>query len=103
MSSDPGTAELSERVAGISVAGPPPPPTGGASNGMGNGASSLGPTTRKALGIQQRPQLSGRKLSLQERGPYQGAGGGRMARPPTIESKRISISGDPQVRGNMLF
>ncbi|XP_063059612.1 calcium/calmodulin-dependent protein kinase kinase 1 isoform X2 [Engraulis encrasicolus] len=96
MSSDPGTAELSERVAGISVAGPPPPPTGGASNGVGNGASSLGPTTRKALGIQQRPQLSGRKLSLQERGPYQGAGGGRMARPPTIESKRISISGDPQ-------
>uniref|UniRef100_A0AAY4B3Q0 Protein kinase domain-containing protein n=1 Tax=Denticeps clupeoides TaxID=299321 RepID=A0AAY4B3Q0_9TELE len=35
--------------------------------------------------------LSDRKLSLQERGTYQGLGG-RAGRRPTIESKRVSIS-----------
>ncbi|KAL2094999.1 hypothetical protein ACEWY4_009718 [Coilia grayii] len=86
-----GAAELADRVAAISVT------HSGASNGVGNGAAA-----RKAP-VQPRPQLSGRKLSLQERGTYQspsggggGAGGGhisgRVARPPTIESKRISIS-----------
>ncbi|KAM9782340.1 calcium/calmodulin-dependent protein kinase kinase 1 isoform X1 [Syngnathus typhle] len=45
-----------------------------------------------------RPQLSGRKLSLQERGTYLSSGGGytqispRVARRPTVESKRVSIS-----------
>lgn len=53
----------------------------------------------------QRPHLSGRKLSLQERGTYLPSGSGRgythisprVARKPTIESKRVSIS-DAQVR-----
>lgn len=48
----------------------------------------------------QRPNLSGRKLSLQERGTClsSGSGGGythispRVARRPTVESKRVSIS-----------
>uniref|UniRef100_A0A8D2ZEE1 calcium/calmodulin-dependent protein kinase n=1 Tax=Scophthalmus maximus TaxID=52904 RepID=A0A8D2ZEE1_SCOMX len=47
-----------------------------------------------------RPHLTGRKLSLQERGTYlsSGTGGGythnspRVARRPTVESKRVSIS-----------
>uniref|UniRef100_A0A3B4YDL7 Calcium/calmodulin-dependent protein kinase kinase 1, alpha a n=1 Tax=Seriola lalandi dorsalis TaxID=1841481 RepID=A0A3B4YDL7_SERLL len=47
-----------------------------------------------------RPHLTGRKLSLQERGTYlsSGSGGGfthispRVARRPTVESKRVSIS-----------
>ncbi|XP_061559341.1 calcium/calmodulin-dependent protein kinase kinase 1 isoform X2 [Phycodurus eques] len=45
-----------------------------------------------------RPQLSGRKFSLQERGTYLSSGGGdthvspRVARRPTVESKRVSIS-----------
>lgn len=38
-----------------------------------------------------RPRLSDRKLSLQERGS-------RMARQPTIETKRVSIT-DADVRG----
>lgn len=49
-----------------------------------------------------RPNLSGRKLSLQERGTYSSSGAGRgnmsarEARRPTVESKRVSIS-DSQV------
>lgn len=49
-----------------------------------------------------RPNLSGRKLSLQERGTYISSGAGRgymssrEARRPTVESKRVSIS-DAQV------
>uniref|UniRef100_A0A8C2L4H1 Calcium/calmodulin-dependent protein kinase kinase 1, alpha a n=1 Tax=Cyprinus carpio TaxID=7962 RepID=A0A8C2L4H1_CYPCA len=44
-----------------------------------------------------RPHLSGRKMSLQERGTYVSSGSGaerysRIARQPTIESKRVSIS-----------
>uniref|UniRef100_A0A3B3VV91 Calcium/calmodulin-dependent protein kinase kinase 1, alpha a n=1 Tax=Poecilia latipinna TaxID=48699 RepID=A0A3B3VV91_9TELE len=57
-----------------------------------------------------RPHLSGRKLSLQERGTYLSAGseGGythissRGARRPTVESKRVSIS-DSQVRLLLFF
>ncbi|XP_016310464.1 calcium/calmodulin-dependent protein kinase kinase 1-like isoform X2 [Sinocyclocheilus anshuiensis] len=45
----------------------------------------------------KRPHLSGRKMSLQERGTYVSSGSGadrysRIARQPTIESKRVSIS-----------
>uniref|UniRef100_A0A8C8LVU4 non-specific serine/threonine protein kinase n=1 Tax=Oncorhynchus tshawytscha TaxID=74940 RepID=A0A8C8LVU4_ONCTS len=49
-------------------------------------------------GPAQRPHLSGRKLSLQERGTYpSGRSGGahvspRVVRRPTVESKRVSIS-----------
>lgn len=49
-----------------------------------------------------RPNLSGRKLSLQERGTFSSSGAGRgyissrEARRPTVESKRVSIS-DSQV------
>lgn len=49
-----------------------------------------------------RPNLSGRKLSLQERGTYSSSSAGRgymssrEARRPTVESKRVSIS-DSQV------
>lgn len=46
-----------------------------------------------------RPHLTGRKLSLQERGTYLSGSGGsythispRVARRPTVESKRVSIS-----------
>uniref|UniRef100_A0A3Q3DCX7 calcium/calmodulin-dependent protein kinase n=1 Tax=Hippocampus comes TaxID=109280 RepID=A0A3Q3DCX7_HIPCM len=45
-----------------------------------------------------RPQLTGRKFSLQERGTYLSCKGGythispRVARRPTVESKRVSIS-----------
>uniref|UniRef100_A0A673JGE6 Calcium/calmodulin-dependent protein kinase kinase 1-like n=1 Tax=Sinocyclocheilus rhinocerous TaxID=307959 RepID=A0A673JGE6_9TELE len=45
----------------------------------------------------KRPHLSGRKMSLQERGTYVSSGSGadrysRIARQPTIESKQVSIS-----------
>uniref|UniRef100_A0A672L5U0 calcium/calmodulin-dependent protein kinase n=1 Tax=Sinocyclocheilus grahami TaxID=75366 RepID=A0A672L5U0_SINGR len=45
----------------------------------------------------KRPHLSGRKMSLQERGTYVSSGSAaerysRIARQPTIESKRVSIS-----------
>lgn len=57
-----------------------------------------------------RPHLSGRKLSLQERGTYLSSGGGRgcthisprEARRPTVESKRVSIS-DSQVSQHIFF
>uniref|UniRef100_A0A673H4F1 calcium/calmodulin-dependent protein kinase n=1 Tax=Sinocyclocheilus rhinocerous TaxID=307959 RepID=A0A673H4F1_9TELE len=52
-------------------------------------------SVKKALPM--RPHLSGRKMSLQERGTYVSSGSGadrysRIARQPTIESKRVSIS-----------
>lgn len=52
-----------------------------------------------------RPNLSGRKLSLQERGTFSSSGGGRgymssrEARRPTVESKRVSISDSQVSRG----
>ncbi|KAL4660593.1 calcium/calmodulin-dependent protein kinase kinase 1 isoform X2 [Arapaima gigas] len=58
-------------------------------NGKDSGFKKLAP----------RPLLSNRKMSLQERGTYLGAGGGgyshispRVPRRPTIESKHVSIS-----------
>ncbi|KAF5887718.1 calcium/calmodulin-dependent protein kinase kinase 1 isoform X1, partial [Clarias magur] len=103
MSSDPGYAgpefdtdspspslsptPLSTKMAAITITDP-------STNGLRNGAGHM----RAPL---QRPHLSGRKMSLQERGTYLSAGGGaerishispRAARRPTIESKRVSIS-----------
>lgn len=108
MSSDPGYVEpeldsdssstssspmpLSAKMAAITITDP-------SINGLRNGAGH-----KRAP--PQRPHLSGRKMSLQERGTYLSAGGGaerishispRSARRPTIESKRVSIS-DSQVR-----
>lgn len=83
---------LSAKMAGITITDP-------STNGLRNGAGH-----KRAP--PQRPHLSGRKMSLQERGTYLSAGGGaerishispRAARRPTIESKRVSIS-DAQVR-----
>lgn len=77
MSADNGTeldpddhAELADMVAAINV------------------SSANGP--RLTQSKKHRLTLSDRKLSLQERSTYQG--GGRVARRPTIESKRVSIS-----------
>ncbi|KAI4877402.1 hypothetical protein NFI96_000428 [Prochilodus magdalenae] len=99
MSSDPGCTgaepdpepssqiELTDKMAAITLTDP-------STNGLRNGAG-----VRKAP--PQRPHLSGRKMSLQERGTYLSAGGGaerfhhispRAARRPTVESKRVSIS-----------
>lgn len=44
-------------------------------------------------GTRQRPRLSDRKLSLQEREAYQGSA--RLARRPTVESKHVSVSDSP--------
>uniref|UniRef100_A0A673Z1Z0 Calcium/calmodulin-dependent protein kinase kinase 1, alpha a n=1 Tax=Salmo trutta TaxID=8032 RepID=A0A673Z1Z0_SALTR len=69
--------------------------TGGSpANGVRIGAQQVG----AKKGPAQRPHLSGRKLSLQERGTYpSGRSGGahvspRVVRRPTVESKRVSIS-----------
>lgn len=77
-----------------------------ASNGVGSGAAQKeAPLDKRTRPL--RPHLTGRKLSLQERGTYlSGSGRGythvspRVARRPTVESKRISIS-DSQVRKSL--
>ncbi|GAA6066830.1 calcium/calmodulin-dependent protein kinase kinase 1 isoform X1, partial [Tachysurus ichikawai] len=90
-SSSSSPVPLSGKMAAITLTDPSP-------NGLRNGAG-----LKRAP--PQRPHLSGRKMSLQERGTYLSAGGGaerishispRAARRPTIESKRVSIS-DSQV------
>uniref|UniRef100_A0A8C9XIR5 Calcium/calmodulin-dependent protein kinase kinase 1, alpha a n=1 Tax=Sander lucioperca TaxID=283035 RepID=A0A8C9XIR5_SANLU len=65
--------------------------------GMNGGAQQDAAQAKKTRAL--RPHLTGRKLSLQERGTYlSGSGGGythispRVARRPTVESKRVSIS-----------
>ncbi|XP_013875065.1 calcium/calmodulin-dependent protein kinase kinase 1 isoform X2 [Austrofundulus limnaeus] len=68
-----------------------------APNGVKNGKA---PRDGKQAKRAQRPHLTGRKLSLQERGTYQPSGSEegythispRGARRPTVESKRVSIS-----------
>uniref|UniRef100_A0A667X8H3 non-specific serine/threonine protein kinase n=1 Tax=Myripristis murdjan TaxID=586833 RepID=A0A667X8H3_9TELE len=73
---------------------------------MRNGAQLSRPQTKRTY--PSRPQLSGRKMSLQERGTYSGSGGGythispRVARRPTVESKRISISDSQDDKVNIL-
>lgn len=72
---------------------------GSAANGVRNGGAQKDLLQAKRT-HPVRPHLSGRKLSLQERGTYlsSGSGGGyshispRVARRPTVESKRVSIS-----------
>ncbi|KAM8835624.1 calcium/calmodulin-dependent protein kinase kinase 1 isoform 1-T1 [Synchiropus picturatus] len=67
-------------------------------NGMKNGGKQAGAQPKRVQLV--RPHLSGRKLSLQERGTYMSSctGGNctqtspRMVRRPTVESKRVSIS-----------
>ncbi|XP_063750854.1 calcium/calmodulin-dependent protein kinase kinase 1 isoform X3 [Eleginops maclovinus] len=70
---------------------------GSTTNGVRNGgAQQEGVQTKRTHAL--RPHLTGRKLSLQERGTYKSSGGGythispRVARRPTVESKRVSIS-----------
>uniref|UniRef100_A0A3B4AIQ7 non-specific serine/threonine protein kinase n=1 Tax=Periophthalmus magnuspinnatus TaxID=409849 RepID=A0A3B4AIQ7_9GOBI len=64
--------------------------TSSSSNGVKNGGGTQSKRTQPA-----RPHLSGRKLSLQERGTYHPPHTSpRVARRPTVESKRVSIS-DP--------
>ncbi|KAK3509009.1 hypothetical protein QTP70_018516, partial [Hemibagrus guttatus] len=86
-SSSSSPVPLSAKMAAITLTDP-------STNGLRNGAG-----LKRAP--PQRPHLSGRKMSLQERGTYLSAGGGterishispRGARRPTIESKRVSIS-----------
>lgn len=77
---------------------------GSATNGVRNGGAQAQRTHPL------RPHVTGRKLSLQERGTYLSSGSGRgyahtsprVARRPTVESKRVSIS-DSQVRKPFLF
>ncbi|XP_059406650.1 calcium/calmodulin-dependent protein kinase kinase 1-like isoform X2 [Carassius carassius] len=92
MSSDPGymgvdpdpdsshVAELTDKMSVVSLRSDP--------------SSSV---VKNGTGVKKRPHLSGRKMSLQERGTYVSSGSGadrysRIARQPTIESKRVSIS-----------
>ncbi|XP_056140384.1 calcium/calmodulin-dependent protein kinase kinase 1 [Lampris incognitus] len=73
-------------------------PGGSSANGVRNGTQQGWAQPKQSQ--PSRPHLSGRKLSLQERGSCSstGPGGGyahispRMARRPTVESKRVSIS-----------
>lgn len=80
-----------------------------ATNGVGNGRTQKEvPQDKRSHPM--RPHLTGRKLSLQERGTNLSSGSGRgytqvsprMVRRPTVESKRISIS-DSQVRNSLPF
>uniref|UniRef100_A0A3P9MFZ8 non-specific serine/threonine protein kinase n=1 Tax=Oryzias latipes TaxID=8090 RepID=A0A3P9MFZ8_ORYLA len=73
---------------------------GSAANGVKNSqAQQCGSQTKRTQVL--RPNLTGRKLSLQERGYYPPSGqmhiSPRVAHRPTVESKRVSIS-DSQVR-----
>lgn len=96
MSSDPGcvgldldpdsspTAEMTDKMSAMSLRSDP------TSSVVKNGTG-----VKKAL--PKRLHLSGRKMSLQERGTYVSSGSGaerysRIARQPTIESRRVSIS-----------
>uniref|UniRef100_A0A9J7XUC2 calcium/calmodulin-dependent protein kinase n=1 Tax=Cyprinus carpio carpio TaxID=630221 RepID=A0A9J7XUC2_CYPCA len=96
MSSDPGcvgvdpdpessqAAEMTDKMSVVSLRSDP------SSSVLKNGTG-----VKKAPPM--RPHLSGRKMSLQERGTYVSSGSGaerysRIARQPTIESKRVSIS-----------
>lgn len=105
MSSDPGCERLdpnsstqASSLTDIMAAMTTKDSDGSAANGMrSSGAQQDGAQTKRTHPM--RPHLTGRKLSLQERGTYlSGSGGGythispRVARRPTVESKRISIS-----------
>lgn len=111
MSSDPGCERLdpnsskqTSSLTDIMAAMTTKDPEGSSANGVKNGKAQQEGIQGKRVQV-LRPHLSGRKLSLQERGTYLSAGseGGythispRGARRPTVESKRVSIS-DSQVR-----
>uniref|UniRef100_A0A673BSE4 Protein kinase domain-containing protein n=1 Tax=Sphaeramia orbicularis TaxID=375764 RepID=A0A673BSE4_9TELE len=93
LGSDDQTASLTQTMSAMTT-------KDSTTNGVRNGGaqSDGAPPTRRTQA--PRPNLSGRKLSLQERGTYMssGPGGGythvspRVARRPTVESKRVSIS-----------
>ncbi|XP_028451929.1 calcium/calmodulin-dependent protein kinase kinase 1 isoform X1 [Perca flavescens] len=107
MSSDPGremldpdsdkrTSSLADKMTALTTEDS----SGSASNGVRNGGAQQDAAQAKKTRA-LRPHLTGRKLSLQERGTYlSGSGGGythtspRVARRPTVESKRVSISDD---------
>uniref|UniRef100_A0A8K9XG37 Calcium/calmodulin-dependent protein kinase kinase 1, alpha a n=1 Tax=Oncorhynchus mykiss TaxID=8022 RepID=A0A8K9XG37_ONCMY len=97
---DPMTPDRSDLTAMMATVTVTTTETGGSpANGVRIGAQEGG----AKKGPAQRPHLSGRKLSLQERGTYpSGRSGGahvspRVVRRPTVESKRVSIS-DAEVR-----
>uniref|UniRef100_A0AAZ3QEG4 Protein kinase domain-containing protein n=1 Tax=Oncorhynchus tshawytscha TaxID=74940 RepID=A0AAZ3QEG4_ONCTS len=92
---DPMTPDRSDLTAMMATVSVTTTETGGSpANGVRIGAQQGG----AKKGPAQRPHLSGRKLSLQERGTYpSGRSGGahvspRVVRRPTVESKRVSIS-----------
>ncbi|XP_049448836.1 calcium/calmodulin-dependent protein kinase kinase 1 isoform X2 [Epinephelus fuscoguttatus] len=95
---DPDTKEQTGSLTDIMAAMTTKDSDGSATNGMRNGGAQ--PDGAQAKRIHAlRPHLTGRKFSLQERGTYMsGSGGGythispRVARRPTVESKRVSIS-----------
>ncbi|XP_031166559.1 calcium/calmodulin-dependent protein kinase kinase 1 isoform X2 [Sander lucioperca] len=110
MSSDPGremldpdsdkqTSSLTDNMAALTTEDSSgSASSGSASNGVRNGGAQQDAAQAKKTRA-LRPHLTGRKLSLQERGTYlSGSGGGythispRVARRPTVESKRVSIS-----------
>ncbi|XP_043997364.1 calcium/calmodulin-dependent protein kinase kinase 1 isoform X2 [Gambusia affinis] len=106
MSSDPGCERLdpnsskqTSSLTDIMAAMTTKDPEGSSANGVKNGKAQQEDIQGKRVQV-LRPHLSGRKLSLQERGTYLSAGseGGythispRGARRPTVESKRVSIS-----------
>ncbi|CAF98516.1 unnamed protein product [Tetraodon nigroviridis] len=94
---DSQTSSLTDTMAAMTTVDP-------ATNGVGDGGARKDALLEKRA-RPLRPHLTGRKLSLQERGTYPSSGSGRgyvhvsprVARRPTVESKRISIS-DSQVR-----
>ncbi|XP_059207124.1 calcium/calmodulin-dependent protein kinase kinase 1 isoform X2 [Centropristis striata] len=106
MSSDPGCERLdpdsdkqASSLTDVMAAMTTEEPDGSATNGVKNGGAQQGGAQAKRTHA-MRPHLTGRKFSLQERGTYRssGPGGGytntspRVARRPTVESKRVSIS-----------
>ncbi|XP_047235701.1 calcium/calmodulin-dependent protein kinase kinase 1 isoform X2 [Girardinichthys multiradiatus] len=106
MSSDPGCERLdpnspkqTSSLTDIMAAMTTKDPEGSSANGMKNSKTQQDDRQGKRVQV-MRPHLSGRKLSLQERGTYLSAGSEvaythispRGARRPTVESKRVSIS-----------
>ena len=101
---DPDSAIQTNSLTDIMAAMMTKDSDGSAANGVKNGKAQREETQAKRTQL-SRPHLTGRKLSLQERGTYVSSGSGagythtspRVARRPTVESKRVSIS-DSQVR-----
>ncbi|XP_074527745.1 calcium/calmodulin-dependent protein kinase kinase 1 isoform X1 [Halichoeres trimaculatus] len=92
--SDTQSSSLTDTLAAMTTKDPDGSATNGVKNGGGQRDGVHGRRTHPL-----RPHMTGRKLSLQEKGTYvSGSGGGythvspRVARRPTVESKRVSIS-----------